>query len=228
MSNTHTHSQMALLVMDVQARIVTRFAQTGDFLKRINTAITAARAASIPVIYVVVTFRPGYPEISPRNKSFSAIKQQQSPLQAGMTTTEIDPAIAPQPADIVVTKRRVSAFSGSDLEVVLRAQGIAHLVLCGIATSGVVLSTLREAADKDYQLTVLSDCCLDSDEEVQRVLLSKVFPRQAEVVTTEAWSARLKLEAGICPLWRQLKISVPEQLKSKRGGVQPATVGIDR
>ena len=99
--------------------------------------------------------------------------------------------------DIVVTKRRVSAFSGSDLEVVLRAQGISHLVLCGILTSGVVLSTLREAADKDYQLTVLADCCVDSDEEVQRVLLSKVFPRQAEVVTAEAWSARLKFEAGI-------------------------------
>jgi nicotinamidase-related amidase len=179
---------MALLVMDIQAGIVARFAQTGDFLKRINTAITAARAASIPVIYVVVAFRQGYPEISPRNKSFSAVKQQQSRLQAAMPTTEIHPAIAPQPADIVVTKRRVSAFSGSDLEVVLRAQGITHLVLCGIATSGVVLSTLREAADKDYQLTVLSDCCLDGDEEVQRVLLSKVFPRQAEVVTAEAWS----------------------------------------
>ena len=195
MSDIRTHSQIALLVMDVQAGIVTRFAQTGDFLKAINTAITAARAASIPVIYVVVAFRPGYPEISPKNKSFSAIKQQQSPLQAAVTATEIHPAIAPQPTDIVVTKRRVSAFSGSDLEVVLRAQGIAHLVLCGIATSGVVLSTLREAADKDYQLTVLSDCCVDSDEEVQRVLLSKVFPRQAEVVPVETWSARLKPEA---------------------------------
>jgi nicotinamidase-related amidase len=182
--------------MDVQVGIVARFAQAGDLLKPINTAITAARAAQIPVIYVVVAFRPGYPEISPRNKSFSTIKRQQSSLQAAMTPMEIHPAIAPQPKDIVVTKRRVSAFSGSDLEVVLRAQGISHLALCGIATSGVVLSTLREAADKDYQLTVLADCCADSDEEVQRVLLSKVFPRQAEVVTVEAWSERLKLEAG--------------------------------
>ena len=192
MSDTHAHSHTALLVMDVQAGIVTRFAQTSDFLKRMNTAIAAARAAQIPVIYVVVTFRQGYPEISPKYKTFAAIKQQQSPLQAAMTTAEIHPAIAPQPTDIVVTKRRVSAFSGSDLEVVLRAQDISHLVLCGIATSGVVLSTLREAADKDYQLTVLSDCCVDSDEEVQRVLLSKVFPRQAEVITAEAWSARLQ------------------------------------
>ncbi len=188
---------MALLVMDVQAGIVTRFAQTGDFLITINTATTAARAASIPVIYVVVAFRPGYPEISPNNKSFSAVKQRQPPMQEAMTATEIYPAIAPRPGDIVVTKRRVSAFSGSDLEVVLRAQGISHLVLCGIATSGVVLSTLREAADKDYQLTVLSDGCVDSDEEVQRVLLSKVFPRQAEVIEISAWSARLQPGAGM-------------------------------
>jgi len=75
--------------------------------------------------------------------------------------------------------------------VVLRAQGISHLVLSGIATSGVVLSTLREAADKDYQLTVLADCCFDGDEEVQRVLLSKVFPRQAEVVQSSEWKASL-------------------------------------
>jgi nicotinamidase-related amidase len=122
LSDTQTHSHMALLVMDMQVGIVTRYAQTGDFLTSISTTITAARAALIPVIYVAVAFRPGYPEMSPRNKSFSAIKQQQSSLSATMTTTEIHPAIAPQPKDIVVTKRRVSAFSGSDLEVVLRAE----------------------------------------------------------------------------------------------------------
>src|SRR5579859_5901685 len=179
--------------MDVQTGIVARFAQGSDILKQLNMAITAARAASIPIIYVMVDFRQGYPEISPRNKSFSAIRQPQSPFQTTMTAREIHPAIAPQPTDIVVTKRRVSAFTGSDLEVVLRAQGISHLVLSGIATSGVVLSTLREAADKDYQLTVLADCCVDGDEEVQRVLLSKVFPRQAEVVPVETWSQKAGL-----------------------------------
>ncbi|GHO87502.1 hypothetical protein KSZ_55080 [Dictyobacter formicarum] len=92
---------------------------------------------------------------------------------------------------LLSTKCRVSAFSGSDLEMVLRAQDITHLVLCGIATSGVVLSTLREAADKDYQLTVLADCCIDSDEEVQRVLLSKVFPRQVDVLQAEIWRTTL-------------------------------------
>jgi len=97
------------------------------------------------------------------------------------------PIIEPVNDDVVVVKRRTSAFSGSDLEVLLRAWGIKHLVLAGIATSGVVLSTTREAADKDYQLTILSDLCADPDAEVHAVLLEKVFPRQATVIASEQW-----------------------------------------
>jgi nicotinamidase-related amidase len=90
---------------------------------------------------------------------------------------------------VIVVKKRISAFAGSDLEVLLRANDIRHLVLCGIATSGVVLSTLREAGDKDFALTVLSDLCADTDSEVHRVLLEKVFPRQARVITAAEWMA---------------------------------------
>ena len=86
-----------------------------------------------------------------------------------------------------MTKKRVSAFAGSDLELVLRAREVTHLVLGGIATSGVVLSTVRAAADSDYRLTVLADLCLDGDEEVHRVLTGKVFPRQAEVIASADW-----------------------------------------
>ena len=93
--------------------------------------------------------------------------------------------------DLVVVKKRVSVFSGSDLEVLLRSLDATHLVLTGIATGGVVLSTLREAADKDFRLTVLADGCLDADEEVHRVLIEKVFPRQAEVVSVDEWAGRL-------------------------------------
>jgi nicotinamidase-related amidase len=105
--------------------------------------------------------------------------------------TEIHPAIAPEPGEIVVVKKRVSAFSGSDLELVLGARKITALVLAGIATSGVVLSTLREAADRDYRLLVLTDACADSDPEIHRVLTEKVFPRQAEIATVAEWTARL-------------------------------------
>jgi nicotinamidase-related amidase len=182
----------ALLVMDVQAGIADYFASNGDLFKRMGTAIAAAHAVQIPVIYAVVTFRKDYPEISPDNKAFSAIRQYRSPAQETPVAALIHPAVAPQPSDIIVTKRRISAFTGSDLDLVLRSQGIKHLVLSGISTSGVVLSTVREAADKDYMLTVLSDCCAEGDEEVHKVLISKIFPRQADVVTAEAWIATVK------------------------------------
>jgi nicotinamidase-related amidase len=139
-----------------------------------------------------VRFREGYPEISARNRMFAAIRQAGAAMSETSAATAIHPAVAPQPGDIVVTKRRVGAFTGSDLEVVLRAQNIDHLVLTGIATSGVVLSTLRAAADMDYRLTVLSDCCADGDDEVHRVLLTKVFPRQADVLTAAEWVAALE------------------------------------
>ena len=90
--------------------------------------------------------------------------------------------------EITVVKRRVSAFTGSDLEVVLRGQDIKHIILTGIATSGVVLSTIREASDKDYRITVLADACADGDEEVHRVLTTKVFPRQADVLSVDEWT----------------------------------------
>lgn len=97
----------------------------------------------------------------------------------------IHPDVAPQEGELTVIKRHASAFAGSDLEVVLRSFGISHVVLTGTATSGVVLSTVREASDKDYQLTVLTVACGDGDEEVHRVLTTKVFPREADVMTTD-------------------------------------------
>lgn len=176
----------ALLVMDIQRAIVPRITDADVFLARLRKVIEAARSAGMPVLYVVVRFREGYPEVSPRNKSFSGIAQRAS-LQGSSEATEIHPAVAPQPGDVVITKKRVGAFTGSDLEVVLRSMGIETLVLTGIATSGVVLSTIRAAADMDYRLVVIADCCADSDEEVHRVLTEKVFPRQAEVLDARGW-----------------------------------------
>lgn len=177
----------ALLVMDVQRMIVDRFAQDSDYLTRLGTAIGTARAADVPVIYVVVGFRAGLPEISPRNKMFGGMAARGGVPQDD-SITAIHPAVAPQDGDVVVTKRRVSAFAGSDLDVVLRAGDVTDLTLTGIATSGVVLSTLRQAADLDFGLTVLADGCLDNDDEVHRVLTEKVFPGQADVTTVADWT----------------------------------------
>jgi nicotinamidase-related amidase len=183
-----------LLVMDVQRGIVERFADDPGYLQRLSEAITAARAAAIPVVYVTIGFRPGHPEISARNRTFSAIAGS-GRFVAGTVQAEIHPAVAPRQEDPVVSKRRVSAFTGSDLEVLLRGLDAGTLVLTGIATSGVVLSTLRQAADLDYRLIVLADACLDADPEVHRVLTEKVFPRQADVRTVAEWTAGLGPQA---------------------------------
>jgi nicotinamidase-related amidase len=177
----------ALLVMDMQNGIVTRLAERADeLLDTLERVIAAARASATPVIFVRVAFRPGAPEISGHNKGFSALKNGVA-MDETSESTQVHPRLAPRDGDLVVTKRRVSAFTGSDLEVVLRALEVDHLVLTGIATSGVVLSTTRQAADLDYRLTILSDACADADPEVHRVLIEKVFPRQAEVRRADEW-----------------------------------------
>ncbi|UOF91190.1 cysteine hydrolase [Fodinisporobacter ferrooxydans] len=185
-------SNKALLVMDIQEGIAQRYANSADFFTPFQQAIKAAREANIPVIYVRIAFRDGYPEVSAKNKMFSAISQNGGFTETA-SSTQIHAAVAPEHGDAVVIKRRVSAFSGSDLDVVLRAQQIDTLILMGIATSGVVLSTVREAADRDYSLVVLSDACIDADPEVQRVLMEKVFPRQADVMSVRDWVARILL-----------------------------------
>ncbi|MEU5001759.1 cysteine hydrolase [Streptomyces sp. NPDC021622] len=176
----------ALLVMDIQRDIVAIADDGSGYLTRLRRAIDGARAADIPVIYVVIALRPGNPDVSPHNRAVT------SAVRAGLFTegdhgTGIHDDVAPQQGDIVVTKRRGSAFSGSDLDLVLRTRGIDSLVLTGIATSAVVLYTLCQANDMDFGLTVLHDACLDTDPEAHDFLTEKLFPLWADVLTVDDW-----------------------------------------
>jgi nicotinamidase-related amidase len=179
--------------MDVQQGIVDRYGGAGGLLDRLIRAVAAAREAGVPVMFVRVAFRTGFPEVSPANRRFRAIAEAAGEnFTEDSPATQVHPALAPGAGEPVVLKKRVSAFTGSDLEVLLRSRRVTRLVLTGIATSGVVLSTLREAADRDYELTVLADGCADADDEVHRILIEKVFPRQALVMTVEEWEKELK------------------------------------
>jgi nicotinamidase-related amidase len=175
----------AVLIMDYQTEVVGRMVPTSAaLLDRAASVLEAARGAGVPVIYVVIHFREGYPEINPRNRTFGRVRES-GLLQEGTPGVAIHAAVAPRPGDVVVVKRRVGAFGTSDLDVVLRGLGVSTLVMLGVATSGVVLSTLRWAADADYELVLVEDCCADRDEEVHRVLTQKVFPAQAAVVQAQ-------------------------------------------
>lgn len=169
----------ALLVMDFQTAIVERHAVgQAELLGATAETIGAARQRGMRVIYVVVGFRPGFPEISPHNKAFSTVKA------GGGIAPDIHPGVAPAGDEVIVTKHRVNAFASTDLDMVLRSNDIDTLVMCGISTSGVVLSTYCYASDADYRLFVLRDCCSDADADVHRCLMDKIFPRRADVVNS--------------------------------------------
>ena len=183
----------ALLIMDVQYGIAERGGNPA-LLGRLDAAARAARGSGVRVIYVKIGFRAGYPEMSRSNPIFARIAKSGGFLEG--SSSEIHTAVEPQPDDVVVTKRRVSAFASTDLDAILRVNRIDRLVLSGISTSGVVLSTVRAAADLDFELTVLSDGCADHDTESHGVLMDRIFPRQAEVVTIDEWIARLPAPAA--------------------------------
>jgi nicotinamidase-related amidase len=177
-------ARTAMLSMDLQTAIVSIYAKgQAGLLTSAASLLKKARDQGLSVIHVQVAFRPGLPEVSLRNQLLGAIKTSVRHQQLFQGTAgAIHPAVAPQGDDIAITKHRISAFTGTDLEMILRAREIETLILFGIATSGVVLSTLLDASDADYRLIVVKDCCADLDPEVHGCLMEKVFPRLATVL----------------------------------------------
>ena len=176
----------ALLIADFYAEMMGSLPHAVDrkVVDKTRDLQRAARNAGILVCYSATVFRPGYLEISDRNKTFSQRKNSgQEPVSNPVQL--IPPSVRPMPGEVVVGKHRVNALFGTDLDMVLRSNNIETLVILGYATSGVVLSTVRYAADLDYRLLVVEDCCSDQDPEVHDFLTQRIFPRQTGVVGSE-------------------------------------------
>ena len=186
------YDNAALLVMDFQQDVIAMLAAggSGAAVERARAAIDGARAHGLPVIFVRVAFRARYPEVSARNKRMSVLRDK-GLLRESSSGAQIASELDPRPDDPVVVKRRVSALAHTDLPTLLSANEVDTLVLAGVATSGVVLSTVRQAADADYRLIVLEDACADADADVHRVLMRKVLPTQASVMTVQAFLREL-------------------------------------
>jgi nicotinamidase-related amidase len=195
MRSTFDLAHTALLAMDCQTGLVSVYSTSQDeFISRASSVLRAARALGMLVVQVQVGFRQGLPELSSRNKLLGAIKSSKPHQEFFQGSSgAIHPGLGPEPTDIVLTKHRVSAFVGTDLDMLLRANEIETLILFGIATSGVVLSTLLQASDADYKLVVISDCCVDRDLDLHVALLDRLFPARAEVMTAEDFVNTLPL-----------------------------------
>ena len=151
----------------------------------------AARDAGMMVCYCATVFRPGYPEISDRNKTFRARKASGTPAVFDPVAL-IHPEVRPRDDEVVVGKHRVNALYGTGLEVALTAAGIDTIILLGYATSGVILSTTRYAADRDYRLYIVADCCADSEPDVHDFLMERILSRQADIVTADETIAAIR------------------------------------
>ena len=174
----------ALLLMDFQPAILAAVAEADTLLDRAAAALSWARSAGVQVCYVRVGFADeDFAAVPAHSKSFAAVAQNRF-LAADSPDTQIHEALEVRGEDIVVRKTRFGAFSTTDLYASLHARGIDTLVLAGVSTGGVVLSTTRHAGDEDYRIYVLADATGDPDPEVHRVLLEKVLPHQAEIITT--------------------------------------------
>ena len=176
----------ALLIADFYRDMMTTLPHAIDRKVVENTQAVqkAARDAGILVCYSATVFRPGYIEISDRNKTFSQRKASDQPAISDPMLV-IHEAVRPIEGEVVVGKHRVNALFGTDLDMTLRANNIETIILLGYATSGVVLSTTRYAADADYRIIIAEDCCSDSDIEVHDFLTQRIFPRQADVVQSD-------------------------------------------
>jgi nicotinamidase-related amidase len=179
-------ARTALVLMDFQPAVVGTLAESDAavLLANAGKALTWARSAGLTVAYVRVAFRDAdYAAIPEHNRTFAPFRGG-GMLADGSPECEIVDSLRPQRDEIVVRKTRFGTFSTTSLSLRLREAGIESLILAGISTSGVVLSTVRDAADQDFRIYVLADACADGNPHVHSLLTEAVFPHQAYVIRT--------------------------------------------
>lgn len=186
-------TKTAVLAMDFQQGIVSgnTMAQERKVVPKVKAVLDSARRAGVPVIHVVIQFREGYPEVSPRNRMFSGLKQS-GRLVIGGEEAIIEKSLGPVEGDIIVSRPRVNAFYSSDLQSILSAKEVHTLLLMGIATNWVVEATARYAVDADYRVIILEDCCAGISVEAHDFAIANILSRIAEVSTSEEFLANLK------------------------------------
>jgi nicotinamidase-related amidase len=184
MTDTVDPSSTALLVMDYQPSILGFLSDPGPLVTAAQIAMNLVRGSGGHVGFVRVAFTDeDYGAFPATSMMGNRVKAARPGMDADSPTTHIDPGLVAEPQDIVVRKTRVGAFSTTNLHERLTKAGVTTLVLAGVHTSGVVLTTVREAHDLDYSVVVVADVCADPDPEAHEFLLTKIFPKQGRVIS---------------------------------------------
>ncbi len=144
-----------------------------DIIANTATAIAKARAAGVKIAYVRVGFSPDYREVATNSGVFNGAKKA-GLFKLGTWGTEVHPKLAPKPDDYDIIKHRVSPFYATTLAPILGANKITKLVLCGVSTTGAVLSAAKDGHDRDYDITILDDCSAAITDEQHKATLEMV------------------------------------------------------
>lgn len=176
----HENGKMAAMSNGAMAKLI----KESDVLAKIARLADAGRIAKVPIIHVRHAYRPDYLD-APQNTPILASMKTNEILKDGTWGAEIHDDLKPHSSDIVITKTRVSSFYASQLEAILSAQGITHLVLTGIATDGVVEGTARDGVDRGYYVTIPDDCCATFSAEAHRAALAGVLGMLTTVCKSE-------------------------------------------
>lgn len=172
-------AQTALVVMHYQTDILGLFPSVAaTLLANTRRLCDAARAAGVSVYFANLRFSPGYPEVSSLNRNGLGIKQ------LGLFVDDrLAPELDRQASEPLIVAHRASVFFGTDLQVRLSARGIDSLMMVGIASTGVVLSSVAYASDADFRLYTVKDCCYDPDQVVHEHLFATAFESRTTVLS---------------------------------------------
>ena len=172
-------ARTALLVMHYQTDIMALFpAVAPTLLAKTRALCEAARRKGVAVYFARIGFGQGYPEVSPLNKNGQGIKR------LGLfVDDEISPELGRRADEPLILAHRASVFFGTDLELRLSAAGVDTLVMAGIASTGVMLSSIAYAGDADFRLYTVKDCCYDPDPVVHEHLFATAFESRSTVLS---------------------------------------------
>lgn len=150
-------------------------------------ALATGRSLDLLVVHVRLAFRPDHASVN-RRSPMGRFFVESSALIDGEEGTEFVPELGPTGDEIVVTKRGVSAFTGSDLDLILRQRSIDTLVLMGVVTHFAVEGTARDACDRGYRVVTLTDCCASGQNERHTAALD-ILARIGELTTSASLAA---------------------------------------
>lgn len=164
-------------------------------LRHTATALTAAREAGIRVVHVQNAWREGHPDVNP-HAPWQADAKAAGRSTEGSWGVEFFAPLAPVNGELVVRKRAVSGFAGTELDRLLRLHDVATVVIAGIITNFAAEGTARDASDRGYRVVVLGDCCESISDEMHLFALTQILPIVGEVVGTDDFTRAVRGREG--------------------------------